>query len=220
MIHTFMQMAAGTGSGSIPGGQPFNPPTTGSLEIDWTTGTAPSTSSVGPINVWYRRNICKNIYFASELTNAGVPSGANFFRLYYDVQSAVPASRSILGFNLRIYHTQSSPNANSDPTVYGSSTLVYSDGATTELLAVESTGIQSLNFTTDFTWDGTNDIVIESCMSQNQGGYIGAGVVLSTFNLTQGVQRSSKTDSAGNSCGLAGTSAQTYRPCLKMDWYK
>lgn len=215
MIHQFMQMVAQQSSGSGGGGGGGITP--GTFEYGWTSTDSHAVNNPGPINTWYRRTISQTLYTAAELTADGVPSGATFNNITWHVVNANDPSRSVRGFNCRIFHTNSSTGNQHNVLTGTTKTLVYSDGATTDFTLTESTGDKTLTFTNGFTWNGTNNICVEYCTSQNEGGYTQRGTVRCVNNVTNGLYWT-WTDSSGNSCSSYPSGSKSYKISIKMDY--
>lgn len=198
----------------------------GDFEYGWASTSANTTTSQTPINIYYRRNIYQTIYTAAELTAAGVLAGANFTSLKWYIYGAVPANNSILGMNIFLFHTTASNGSVAATPVTGTSKVtVYSDSSTTEFTLVETTGEKTINFgggssgtaSSSFTWDGVNNICVESCTSQNQTNYTTAGTQRIVNGVTNG-GRFSRTDSIGTSCGTTPSSVASYKVSTSMRW--
>lgn len=198
----------------------------GSFQYGWTSTSSNTTTSQSPINVYYRRISYQTIYTAAELSAAGVPAGAFFNKLYWHITGAVPANNSILGMNIRLFHTTASNGSVVAGLVTGTSIVtVYSDSSTTEFTLVETTGEKQINFgggssgtaVSSFQWDGINNICVESCTSQNQTNYTSAGTQRVVLSVTNG-GRYYRTDATGNSCGISPNAAQSFKVSTKMDW--
>lgn len=93
---------------------------------------------------------------ASELVSAGVNAGDDLTSLGFEV-SSVASSQAYSGFTISIAHT-SNTNFTSVAFLSPVFTNVYSSNYT-----VSSTGWNDHIFTTNFTWNGTDNIVIQVC---------------------------------------------------------
>lgn len=198
---------------------------TGNFNYGWTSTTQHASSTTSPINIYYRRNIYQTIYTAAELTAANVPPGASFNRLIWHVYNAVPAANSILGMNIRLFHTTAADGSVVAGPVSGQSkTTVYADATTTEFTLAETLGDLIVNFgggsaggaSSSFVWDGVNNICVESCTSQNQVNYLTNGI-MRIVTFTNG-GRASRTDAAGNSCGDTPNTVFAQKISTSMRW--
>lgn len=189
----------------------------GTFSYEFSSATSNGDQDQSPVNVYYRRNIFQTVYTAAELTANGARSGAVFKNLRWYITGAVPSDRSARGLNIRLFHTTTSDGlSTASPIISESKTTVYSVGTTTDVTEFESTGICQFIFTSTFTWNGTNNICIESCTSQNETNWIAAGEQR-VFLVSNG-SRYSQTDDAGNSCSDALDTAQGFKPSVEMDF--
>lgn len=144
----------------------------------------------------------------SLLTSLPPPEGSlPFTSLSWWASNAVPANNSILGFTVSLGH---STGTNTVSFTYADTpTVVYKDNTTTEFLAAETTGELNIIFGTgsssvtkanSWAWNGTNDIIVETCMAQNQTNYTARGQM--RYVTLTGACKNSRLDSAGDSCGL------------------
>lgn len=109
---------------------------------------------------------------ASELTALGINPG-NINSLGINITSA--ASQTYASFAVKLAN---SPNTDMSGGIYnGAFTEVFTDGAYQPV-----NGINTFNFATPFVWDGTSNIVVQFCWSNNNGG--------GTSNFAQGDDQS------------------------------
>lgn len=189
----------------------------GTFSYEFSSATSNATTTQSPVNIYYRRNIFQTVYTVSDLTNNGATSGAVFKNLRWYITGAVPSDRSARGLNIRLFHTTAASGASLASPISGESKItVYSVDATTDVIEFETTGICEFTFTSTFTWDGTNNLCIESCTSQNETNWIAAGTQR-IFNVANG-SRFSQTDSAGNSCSDTPGSIVGFKPSVEMDF--
>lgn len=150
--------------------------------------------------------------------------------------SSVSSTRLPRGFNVYIYHA-STINRNGGTGAINilsgeSPTLVYSDYSTTSLNIINA-GDKTFNFGggdntsatkyTEWQWNGVNDIVVDTCTSnQNNGDYASEGTMRyftasGNANDPKPVYRYSRTDSVGNSCtDSLATGTDSYSYSIKM----
>lgn len=180
----------------------------GTFSYGWES-TSDTGTSASPISVSYRRNIHLTVYPASILLDNGARAGARFVNLRWYVTDTVPEANSILGMNIRLYHTTATTASSTVNAIDGIKTTVYSDSTTTPFLQAESLGVLQVDFSEPFVWDGVNSLVVESCTSQNETNYTSRGS-LRVFG-TATVRRYNWVDSAGTSCNtLPNNTAQGY----------
>lgn len=181
----------------------------GTFSYGWESTLETGVGSASPVNVSYRRNIHLTVYPASILLANGARAGARFINLRWYVVNSVPAGNSILGMNIRLYHTTSTTANSAVNAVNGIKTTVYSDSSTTPFLKAESLGVLQVDFSTPFVWDGVNSLVVETCTSQNETNYTSRGSLRAIGTAT--VRRYNWTDSAGSSCSTTPSdTAQAY----------
>jgi hypothetical protein len=189
----------------------------GTFSYNYSSGTSNGTSTAAPANIYFRRNIFQTIYTAAELSSNGASSGAIFDKLRWFITGAVPAANSVRGLNIRLFHTTASDGSTLATPISGESkTTVYSVSDTTQVTEFEAIGNAIFNFTSTFTWNGTNNICIESCTAQNETNYTSAGTQR-IFNVTNG-SRYSWSDNAGTSCSETPTTVQAFKPSVEMDY--
>ena len=189
----------------------------GTFSYNYSSGTSNGTTTASPANVYFRRNIFQTVYTAAELNANGATSGAIFNKLRWYITGAVPASNSVRGLNIRLFHTTASDGSTVASPIGGESkTTVYSVSDTTDVTQFETTGNALFNFSNTFTWNGTNNICIESCTAQNETNYVAAGLQR-IFNISNG-SRYSWTDSTGTSCSVTPGTVQGFKPSVEMDY--
>ena len=190
-------------------------PAGGTFSYQFASASSNGIQAASHVNVYFRRNIFQSIYTAAELTANGATSGATFNNLRWAITGAVPAGNSARGLNIRLFHT-TAENGATLATAIGSKTTVYSVSDVTDVTQFESVGTALFNFSNTFTWDGTNNICIESCTAQNETNYTSAGTQR-VFNTTSG-GRYSWSDSAGTSCSDTPVTTTAYKPSVEMDF--
>lgn len=197
---------------AIPSG-----PTFGTFSYEFSSGTSNGTQVQSPVNVYYRRNIFQTVYTSTELTNNGVISGSKFNKLRWYITGVVPSTNSARGLNIRLFHTTATDGTTVASPIDGESKItVYSVSDVTDVTQFESLGPAEFTFTTTFTWNGTNNICIESCTAQNETNWISAGTQR-VFTFTNG-SRYNQTDNAGTSCGDTPDTIENFKPSVEMDW--
>ena len=131
-----------------------------------TSGSGGSGGSfVSPFSHYWGGYKAQYVIRASELTALGLSAG-NITSVAFDVTTA--SSVAYTGFSMSVAHTASTVATATFLT--GTFTDVYSGN-----LNVSATGLNTINFSTPFNWDGTSNIVINLCWSNNNTGGGAAG---------------------------------------------
>lgn len=189
--------------------------TTGKFSYQFSSGTSNGAQSQSPVNVYYRRNIFQTVYTVAELSANGAQSGCTFNKLRWFITSAVPTANSARGLNIKLFHTTAT-DGTTVATPITSKVTVYSVSDVTDVTQFESLGNAEFTFSTTFTWNGTNNICIESCTAQNETTFVSNGTQR-VFNITNG-SRYSQTDNAGTSCADTPNVVQSFKPSVELDW--
>jgi len=171
-------------------------------------GTYTSTSSQSPFYHVFGGLKSQYLIKASELISAGLSAG-NLSALSFNIAAANIAYSN---FNLSVGSTLLN---NLTTTLQTGLTTVYSSASVTPTV-----GIYTITFATPYLWDGTSNIIIETCWSNNNTGGTGATVRfdVTSFNATSCYYADSQT--AATLC--AGTTASgtlTTRPQMIFAGY-
>ena len=193
------------------------PPTVQTFSYGFSSDTSNGNQVASPCNNYYRKNIFQTVYTVAELSANGAAAGAVFNKLRWYITDAVPSTNSVRGLNIKIFHTTNT-NSSTDASPIGSKTTVYSVSDTTAVTEFESLGPCTFNFANTFTWDGTNNICIESCTAMNETNW--------TTNGTQRIVNAAngsiyqRDDEPGTLCGTtpATTTGATFKPSVEMDY--
>jgi len=173
------------------------------------TGTTTSNgSSADPIERYYNYEHFQIVYLASELTAAGMPSGATITALGFSVsESAV----SLANFTISMGHTtQTLANP------YISSGLTTVKNAFTYAPVVQTAGnFDMITFDVGFNWDGTSNIVVNTCTGSNP--YLTPYGGLRYTSATSGAMRGIRTDGTNN-CASSTSSNYSYRPNIRFNY--
>lgn len=192
-------------------------PPRGTFSYQYSSGTSNGTQVQSPVNIYYRRNIFQTVYTAAELSANGAVGGCIFRNLRWFITGVVPTGNSARGLNIRLFHTTTADGtAVASPIAGEFKTTVYSVSDTTDVLEFETLGNAQFTFATPFTWNGTNNICVESCTAQNETNWTSAGTQR-IFNVTNG-SRFRQTDNAGTSCGDTPGTTQGFKPSVEMDF--
>ena len=192
--------------------------TPGTYEYGWSsTYNGPNVYSAVPFNVYWRRRRIQQIIAASDLTAAGVPSGATFNNFTWHQASAINSSYSILGFNFRMFHTNQSDGSSvvATPITGTSVQTCYTNAG--EFTLAETTGDKTITFSNGFTWNGTNNICMDTCASQCQTWYHASGQ-MRCVETASGGMRYHSTDTSGSACGETPNNIANWQYSFKMDY--
>lgn len=172
------------------------------------TGTSTTGTTDGcPINIYYRSLHGQVVYTKTELNAAGISGPIQITQIGFYVNS-VP-TYSLPNFIVRMKHTSSS-----DVSSWQSSTdmtTVYSTSSYTPTAG----GYDMLTLSSPFTWDGTNNIVIDTAFSQVSS-YTSTGTVR-YYSVSNGF-RYARSDSADQTNVFSGGSVISYKPQIKMSF--
>ena len=207
-VHHGLRAAAGNQSSGGPG----------TYEYGWSSNSSSSTTTPVPFNVYWRRRRIQQIILASDLTAANIASGVTFTNFTWHQVSAINSGYSILGFNFKMYHTTASNGSTLATPISGTSAQTcYSDATNIEFTLPETSGDRTLTFTNGFTWNGTNNICLDTCATQCQQWYLQSGQMRIVTNVGNGL-RHHRSDSSGSSCGETPNYAESYKYSFKMDY--
>lgn len=134
-------------------------PTTSTTTV--TVGTGTGSTGTAPYGTYYMDERAQFIITKSELQNAGWTSSANVLKsLAFNVYSA--SSQTMYNFTIKIRHTTASS--------FGSSSFLSTSGMTTVYsgnVSVTSTGWKTHTFSTPFTYNGTDNLLIDICWNNS-----------------------------------------------------
>ncbi|MBP6871542.1 MAG: hypothetical protein KBC43_06020 [Bacteroidales bacterium] len=173
------------------------------------TGTSTTNGSTAdPIERYYNYEHFQIVYTAAELTAAGMPANASIYALGFSVsESAV----SLANYTIDMGHTS---QALADP--YISTGLTNVRSAFTYTPVVQTAGnFDMIAFTSNFTWDGTSNIVVNTCTGSNPFTTPYGGLRYTA--ATSGSERYIRTDGSSN-CGTATNTNTTNRPNIRFDY--
>lgn len=174
------------------------------------TGTL-NTNGTGadPVERYFNYEHFQIVYTAAELTAAGMPSGAVINSLGFSVsESAV----SLANYTISMGHTT---QATADPYISTGLTIVKT--SFTYAPVVQTAGnFDMIAFTTNFTWDGTSNIVVNTCTGSNPYGDPKGG--LRYTSATNGAVRYIRSDGGPGNCSTATTNNSTSKPNIRFDY--
>lgn len=133
-----------------------------------TVSSGSSSDNISPFDHYFGGKKSQYLIRASELTAQNLTAG-NITALTFDVGSG---GVLYAGFNLSIGATASTALTT---TFVTGLTPVYTSTAPAGL-TTPSSGLVTINFSTPYNWDGTSNIVIQTCWSNNNSGGTGTTV--------------------------------------------
>jgi hypothetical protein len=169
------------------------------------TGTSTSTSQPNPFFTTWWGNKNQIMVRATELQAAGFTAG-NITRIAYDVLG-VTTTLALTNFTIRLKNTTATDMSAWQTTGFQQ---VYTNPSYT----VAANSINEFIFTAPFAWDGTSNIVIETCFNNNN--WNGSQTIRYTSNVGFTASRYFN-DDISTVCGstsLTGTS--TNRPNMRF----
>ncbi|MFH0867535.1 MAG: hypothetical protein V1904_15195, partial [Bacteroidota bacterium] len=159
-----------------------------------------------PYRGYYHDARSQYIITTAELSAAGITPGSTFSSLSFNVSSK-ESTQAYSGFTIKIGHTTAS-GFSSATWLAPAFSSVYNNNYTT------AAGWNLHNFSTNFTWNGTDNIVIETCFDNTS--YTSDDPVYCTTTAGNTVCYADMDASTG--CTLAGESTSTSRPNMKFDY--
>ena len=166
-----------------------------------TTNT--NTSYPAPYGNWYFGARHQFLILATELNAAGMTAG-NINSLAFKVLT--PNGVALQGFTITMKNTLSSTASTFETGL----TTVYSQASYTEIA-----GFNTHTFSTPFYWDGTSNLLVETCFN-NTAYTNNALTYYSTTSFTSSVY---KYQDASGVCGsTTGLQTSTSRPNMVFDW--
>jgi hypothetical protein len=181
--------------------------TTAAAPSEVTLGTGILTTGVSeasPINIWYRSNHGQSVYTAAELNAAGITGSTQITKIGFYVASA--PIRALPNFIIRMKHTADTTVANWQ-SVTGMAT-VYSVAS----YAPVAGGFDSLTLSTPFTWNGTDNLAIDTAF--NIVDYDQSGVV--RYYSSANGYRYARSDGADQTNIFSGGSTSASKPQIKL----
>lgn len=180
---------------------------------DGASTTVSSTSSadkVSPFDHYYGGFKTQNLITAAELTASGLMPG-EINSLAFDVASG---GGLFQGFTLSIGTTAATTLST---TPVGSLTAVYTSTAPAGYTTPAS-GLAVFNFSTPFVWDGTSNIVIQTCYSNNNSGGTGTTVKFDATSFVSHNYYQSDNQTPATICGASSmTNTLSKRPKMVIN---
>lgn len=165
------------------------------------SGTSSNTASTfpAPYGNWYGAAKHQMLYTAAELTSAGFTAGL-ITEFGFNVATLV--SSSLTDFTIKMGNTSLTSLA---------STFV-STGLTTVYTNASYTATNGWNLhplSTPFMWDGTSNLIIETCFNNNNSGTTGNTSTVYTTGLTSNICRYYRVDNLATACATSTATAGT-----------
>jgi hypothetical protein len=178
------------------------------------TGTASNTSTgyPAPFGNYYYGARHQMFVTAAQLSAAGITAGSSIGSVGFNV-SATNGSSALVDWNVKVFTTT---NTNPISAGYVTTGMVASSTPTTY---TPVTGWNQFNLSAPFIWNGTDNLVIETCFN-NTGYNSNASTVWTTSGLGTGTwSRWRRADAAGV-CGNTTTTSTstTTRPNMRFGW--
>ena len=171
------------------------------------TGTLTTNgTSADPIERYYNYEHFQMVWTAAELTAAGMPAGAVITGLGFSVSES---ASSLANFTISMGHTSQS---SASPGITTGLSVVKS--SFTYAPVVQAAGsFDMITFTTPFTWNGTSNIVVNTCTGSNPFASPYGGVRYTTGATVTFL----RTDGTSN-CASTTTSTTTNRPNIRFSY--
>ncbi len=173
------------------------------ITIGTGVSTNTNTSYPAPYGNWYWGARHQFLILATELNAAGMTAG-NINSLAFRVQTINGVA--LQGFSIAMKNTV----ATSVSAFETGLTTVYSPASYTE-----TTGLNTHTFSTPFYWDGTSNLLVETCFN-NTAYTNNALMYYSTTSFTSSVFKYQ--DAAGTCSSTTGVLTSTTRPNMVLDW--
>ncbi len=172
-------------------------------------GGATNTSGSGndPIDDYYAYMRYQTVYTAAELTSAGLVAYNELTGLGFSVTES---PGSLANYTIRIGHTSAT---NASAHISSSSTLVKPSFSYTPTV-VAAGSYDMITFSTNFVWNGTDNIFIEICTGSNPYASPYGGV--RADSKTSG-SRSVRSDGSSQ-CAVNTSSANSNRPVIRFSY--
>ncbi|MBK9177081.1 MAG: hypothetical protein IPM46_12275 [Flavobacteriales bacterium] len=138
------------------------------------TGTTTTRTSVNPFYNLYEGTRQQYYVTAAQLTAAGIAPNTNIESIGFDITIVGSGnSATLTGWNVKIH------SVGTDPLTAGWVATAPAASSAPVNLSVTALGWTETYFTTPYLWNGTTDIVVETCYGN------GAGVWSSTYPATR-----------------------------------
>jgi len=172
-----------------------------------------NSSATSPFQSGSRRARNQFLVLASELSTSGVIGNRQLTAIAFNIITK-NSTQAFTGYTISIGHTTSTNLSSGfiSPTF----TQVYNGNYT-----VPGTGWQTITFSTAFTWNGTDNIVVQVCFDNGNGSAIttndvvqGTAAPLGTGTIATTLQTANGGGTAG--CSLAASTISDARPQFRF----
>jgi|GEM_PF-6493586 len=172
------------------------------------TGTLSTTTST-PYRSGWGGTKNQYIYTAAELTALGLRGGDTLRSIGWRVMSQTNTP-TLNGFTIALKHTTA---ATASTTLQTGTTTVF--GPVNYTLSGSGSYVNSHTLTGVFVWDGSSNLLVETCFNNNDAGTTSVGVAYTTTSGSMTVYSSA--DNAATHCASASTgTTTTTRPNLVL----
>lgn len=175
-------------------------------EVPYTIGTTSSTTAYPtPFLGFYEDGRLQMLIRASELQAAGF-NGGKFSSLTLDV-SSVMSTQPYSGFTIKMGCSSLAQFPSAGASFQTGLNMVYTNAAYTPTV-----GLNTFNFTNDYEWDGTSNLLIEFCF--DNGSWTSDDMVATTSTSYTSTVYRQQDGSSG--CGLTSPNAVNTRPVVTL----
>jgi len=181
-----------------------------------TIGAAGTTNTNGsgsdPVDGYYNSMRYQVVYTAAELTAAGLPSGATLTGLGWAVTEDYGGG-NLSNYTIRLAHTTATNSAAHD-----ASTLTEVKAAFSYNPTVTGNGaFDVINFDSNFSWDGTSNILVDVCTGTANPFTSPYGGV-QTYSSAASSSRRVRCDACGSQCAVNTGTANATKPSIRFNY--
>ena len=175
------------------------------------TGTAVTCNNTSAFFGSRKKARTQFLLYASELTAAGVKPGVPITQIAFNITTK-NSTAAFTGYTISMANTTLTDMTTAFATPL---TQVYTGNHTTNL------GLDSLDFTTNFVWDGTSNVAVQACFGVNAAAFSAndqmSGIQQPTAIVTD--YNSSSSAAGGSGCtslNFSTTNQSTARPVMRF----
>ncbi|MCX6265939.1 MAG: T9SS type A sorting domain-containing protein [Bacteroidetes bacterium] len=197
-----------------PGGIQLLTASGGKTPSTGSTGIGPlSTQSGSPYKGFYGGTKTQNIYLSSELTAMGLTAGCEITSISFYVKSFT-GPYTFNNFTIALKNTSTS---NLTSTMETGTTTVLAPSSLT--LSGTAPMIVTHTFTSPFTWNGTSNLLVETCFNNNDAGGVSGNtaVMACRNNAFFSLSSSFSADSDPLLCSSPGVATPLFDDRLDID---
>ncbi|PLX02553.1 MAG: hypothetical protein C0594_11790, partial [Marinilabiliales bacterium] len=167
-----------------------------------------SSSTYTPYRGLWEDGKFQFLYLASELSAAGMGAGDEITACAFNV-ATVSSSQPYSGFTIRMAQTSQSEYLASNFVTSGFSTVYPATS-----YSVSSTGWNTHTFSSNFTWDGTSNVIVEVCFDNS--GYTSSDAVY--YSTTTNDKMCYNVEDYASGCSLSADARYSYRPNIRFTY--